>query len=120
LGILTSCRHKRELFAASRNSNNLELINYKRYSKISSALIKEAKKLNYADKIKKIPEQEQNYLEYSKLRNKSGNTEKINTLNIHGNSISDRQEIADAFNKYFLTIAKGINLLPYSMEQNPS
>ena len=41
--------------------------------------------------------------------NKTGNTEKINTLNIDGNSISDRQEIANAFNKYFLTIAKSIN-----------
>jgi len=28
LGILTSCKHKRELFIASRKSNNLDLINY--------------------------------------------------------------------------------------------
>ena len=41
--------------------------------------------------------------------NKTGNTKKINTLNIDGNSINDRQEIANAFNKYFLTIAKIIN-----------
>ena len=41
--------------------------------------------------------------------NNTGNTEKIKTLNIDGNSISDRQEIANAFHKYFLTIAKGIN-----------
>jgi len=54
LGILTSCKHKRELFIACRNSNNPDLINhYKRYCKILSAVIKEAKKLNYADKIKK-------------------------------------------------------------------
>jgi len=33
--------------------------------------------------------------------NKTGNTEKINTLNIDGNSISGRQERANAFNKYF-------------------
>ena len=31
--------------------------------------------------------------------NNTGNTEKINTLNVDGNSISDRQEIANAFNK---------------------
>jgi len=36
--------------------------------------------------------------------NKTSNTEKINTLNIDGNSISDRQEMENAFNKYFLTI----------------
>jgi hypothetical protein len=41
--------------------------------------------------------------------NKTGNTEKINNLNIDGNSISNHQEIANALNKYFLTIAKSIN-----------
>jgi hypothetical protein len=44
LGILMSLKHKRELFIASRNSNNLDLINhYKRYCKILS-VFKEAKK----------------------------------------------------------------------------
>jgi len=42
--------------------------------------------------------------------NKTCNTEKINTLSIDENSISDHQEIANAFNKYFLTVAKSINL----------
>ena len=32
--------------------------------------------------------------------NKTVDTEKISTLNIDGNSISDRQEIANVFNKY--------------------
>ena len=41
--------------------------------------------------------------------NKTGNAEKINTLNIDRNSISDCQEIANAFNEYFLTTAKSIN-----------
>jgi len=51
LGFLTSCKHKIKLFIACRNSNNLELINhYKRYCKILSFAIKEAKKLYYADK----------------------------------------------------------------------
>jgi len=53
-GILTSCKRKRELFKACRMSNNLEFMaHYKRYCKILSAVIKEAKKLNYAEKIKK-------------------------------------------------------------------
>ena len=38
--------------------------------------------------------------------NKTGYTEKIDTLNLDGNSISDRQEIANAFNKHFLNTAK--------------
>jgi ribosomal protein L23 len=41
--------------------------------------------------------------------NKTRNAEKINTLNIDGNSISNHQEIANALNKYFLIIAKSIN-----------
>ena len=41
--------------------------------------------------------------------NKTRNTEKINTLNIDGNSISNHQETVNALNKYFLTIAKSIN-----------
>jgi hypothetical protein len=41
--------------------------------------------------------------------NETGNTEKINNLNIDGNLISNRQQIANAFNKYFLTVAKSIN-----------
>jgi len=58
LGILTSCKHKRELNIASRNSHNSYLINYyKKYCKILSAVIKEAKQLNYAGKLKKILQQ---------------------------------------------------------------
>jgi hypothetical protein len=105
------CKHKREIFIACRNSNNPVLINhYKRYCKILSSVIKEAKKLNYADKIKKSLNKNNTICDIVNLEtNKTGNTEKTNTLNIDGNSISDRQEIAKAFNKYFLTTAKSIN-----------
>ena len=101
LGILMSCRYKRELFIASRNSNNAELIYYyKRYCKILSAVIKEAKKLNYADKIKNSLNKNKTIWNIVNMEtNNTGNTEKINTLNVDGNSISDRQEIANAFNK---------------------
>jgi hypothetical protein len=33
--------------------------------------------------------------------NKTGSTEKINTLNLDGNSINDRQEMANAFSKCY-------------------
>ena len=53
-GIVTSCKRKRELFIARRISNNLDfLVYYRRYCKILSTVIKEAKKLNYAEKIYK-------------------------------------------------------------------
>jgi hypothetical protein len=111
VGILTSCKHNRELFIACRNSNNSYLINhYKRYCKILSAVIKKAKKLNYADKIKKSLNKNKTVWDIVNLQtNKTGNTEKINTLNIDGILISNCQEIANAFNKSFLIIAKSIN-----------
>jgi hypothetical protein len=98
-----SYKHKRELFIACRNSNNPDLINhYKRYCKNLSAVIK-PKKLNYVDRIKKSLNKNKTIWDMVNLEtNKTGNTEKINTLNIDGNSISDCQEIANTFNKYFL------------------
>jgi hypothetical protein len=112
LGILTSCKRKRELFIARRISNNLDFIPYyKRYCKILSGVIREAKKLNYADKIKKSVNKNKTVWDIVNLKtNKTGNTEEINSLKIDGNTISDRQEIANVFNKYFLTVAKNINM----------
>jgi len=70
----------------------------------------EAKKLNYAEKIKKSLNENKTIWDIVNLEtNKTGNTEKINTLYLDGNSISDCQEIANTFNKYLLTIAKSIN-----------
>ena len=118
LGILTSCKHKRELFIASRNSNYSDLINYyKKYCKILSAVIKEAKKLNYADKIKKSFNKNKTIWDTVNLEtNKTDNTERTDHLYLDGNTISDCQEIANAFNKYSLNIAKSIN----SKQNEPS
>ena len=86
LGILTSCKHKRELFTAYRNNNNPDILkHYKSYCKILSAVIKEAKKLNYADKIKKASNKNKTIWNIVNLEsNKTVNTDKINTLNING------------------------------------
>ena len=84
---------------------------YKTYCKILSVVIKEAKKLNYADKIKKSVNKNKNVWDIVNLEtNKTAKTEEINTQKIDGNTISDRQEIANAFNKYFLTVAENINM----------
>ena len=73
-----------KLLVASRNSNNLDLINYyKRYCKILSALIKEPEKLNYAHKIKKSLNKNKTIWDTINLdANKTGNTEKVDTLNL--------------------------------------
>jgi hypothetical protein len=80
------------------------------YCKILSVVIKEVKKFNYANKSKKSLNKSKTIWDTVNLEsNKTGNAEKINNLNIDGNLISNHQEIANAFNKYFLTTAKSIN-----------
>jgi hypothetical protein len=96
-GILTSCKHKRELFIACRNNNNPDLLkHYKNYCKILSTVIKEAKKLNYADRIKKASNKNKTIWNIINLEsNKTCNTDKINTLNINGLPISSCQKMAN-------------------------
>ena len=84
---------------------------YKSYCRILSAFIREAKKQNYADKIKKASNKNKTIWNIIHLEsNKTDNTDKINTLNINGIPISDCQKMANEFNKYFLTVAKNINI----------
>ena len=108
---MTSCKHKREFLTACRNNNNPDLLkHYNRYSKILSAVIKEAKKLHYADKIKKASTKNRTIWNIVHLEsNKTDNTDKISTLNINGIPISDCQKMANEFNKYCLAVAKNIN-----------
>jgi hypothetical protein len=121
-GILISCKCKRELFLAYRNSNNLDLINYyKKYCRILSAVIKEAKKLNYADKINKSLNKNKTIWNILKLEsNKIQNSDKAISLNIAGTLVSNYQEIAEEFNKYFLFIAKNIIKQNYFKPHNPN
>jgi hypothetical protein len=106
LGILTSCKHKRELFVACNKGNNPNLIiQYKRYCKIVSR-----KPKNLIMQIKKSLNKNKTIWGTVNLEtNKTENTEEINALSIDGNSNSEHQEIVNAFNKYFLTLARSIN-----------
>ena len=85
-GILLSCNRKRELFIACRNNNNPDLLkHYIKYCKILSAVIKDAKKLNYADKIKKASNKNKTIWTIVNLEsNKTLITSKINTLILMG------------------------------------
>jgi len=76
LGIRTSCNHKRELYVASKS--NLKLSDhYKKYCKVLSSVINEAKKLTYNKKIKKslIP----NKTKWDTVKMETGKTN--NTMN---------------------------------------
>jgi hypothetical protein len=96
---------------ACRNSNNLDLINYyKKYCKILSSVVREAKKLKFANKINKSLNKNKAIWDIVKLEtNKTRNTDKTITLNIEGTPVSNHKDIANEFNKYFLSIAKNIN-----------
>jgi len=82
---------------------------YKKYSKILSTVIKEAKKLNYADKIKKAPNKNKtiwNIINIESNKTDSSNTNKA--LNINGTLINDGQKMANEFSEYFSSIARNI------------
>jgi hypothetical protein len=125
LGILTSCKRKRELYIACKNNNNPDrLKHYKSYCKI--CLLSSKKQKSYADKIKNTSNKNKTIWNILNLEsNKTGNTETTNTLNINGSPTSDFQKTANEFNKYFLTIAKSVNtkqnkLSPYSVDNTTS
>jgi hypothetical protein len=73
-------------------------------------VVKEAKKLNYADKLNNSLNKNKTIWEIVKLgTNKTRNNDKATTLNIGRASVSNHQVIANEFNKYFLSVAKNIN-----------
>ena len=76
LGIRTSCNHKRELYVTSKRNPKLS-DHYKKYCKILSSVINEAKKLTYNNKTKKslIP----NKTTWDTVKTETGKTN--NTMN---------------------------------------
>jgi len=78
-----------------------------------SILIREAKKLHYAGKIKHASNKNKTIWDIVKLKNNTaGNNERIDYLNVEGNIIKNRQEIVNIFNKHFVSTAKNINPIP--------
>jgi hypothetical protein len=75
-GVRTSCKHKWELYIACRN--NSELRNYyKKYCKILSTVIKEAKRLKYDSKIQKSNIQNKTVWDIVKMETGKINTKKM-------------------------------------------
>ena len=112
LGIKTSCKRKRELYIACRNSNNLELRNYyKKYCNILSGVIKEAKRLKYDSKIKKSNNKNKTIWDIVKFEtNRGSHNDRICTLKVNGKRIRENHVIAETFNKYFLSVAEKSNV----------
>ena len=109
-GIITSCKHKRELYIKLQHNNNpTATLYHKKYSKILAAVIKKAKHMDYdklilnsCNKIKTT---------WNIINTESGRMKKRNetlALNINGMKITDQQTIADTFSEHFATIADKI------------
>jgi SOS-response transcriptional repressor LexA len=101
IGIKTSCKHKRELHITCRNSNNHDLRNYyKKYCKILSTVITEAKKLKYYSKIQNSSNKNKTIWDIVRLEtSKNTNNGNICILNVDGKLIRNQQKTADTFNK---------------------
>jgi hypothetical protein len=75
-----------------------------------SRVIKEAKKLKYDTKIQNSSNKNKTIWDIAKLEtSKCINNENICTLNVDGKLIRNKQEIADTFNKHFLSVAENMN-----------
>jgi hypothetical protein len=109
-GIITSCKHKRELYKELQINNNDTLASYYRdYTKILSMVIRKAKIIEHDKLIKNS----QNKAKTTwGIRNKeSGRNKKrseIQALNVEGKKITDQRPIAETFNDYFVAIAETV------------
>ena len=106
LGIKKSCKRKRELFRLVRDSNNPVLKRYyKTYSRILAKVIKEAKRLSYNSRILKSNNKvKTTWNIINDLVGKQRSTNSILKLSTRGNLLTNPNDIAEAFNKYFLSI----------------
>jgi hypothetical protein len=109
LGIKTSCNHKHELYVASKSNPKLR-DHYKKYCKILSSVINEAKKnLTYNNKIKKSPIPNKTTWDIVKMETgRTNNTmnDIIDKFQIGDKLVNDYTKIAEIFNQQFTSIAK--------------
>lgn len=111
LGIKTSCKRKRELFLLLRNSNNPALKQYyKAYCKILVKVIKEAKRMTFSKRIKKLNNKSKTTWNIiNELLGKRHSIQDIQKLTTDGNHLTNQHSIAEAFNKYFSSIIDKTN-----------
>jgi len=106
-----SCKHKRELFLLTRNSNNPILkLYYKVYCKILMNVINEAEKVNYNRRILESstkPKTTWNII--NELLGKQHSSNDIQKLTIEGSHLTSQHDIANSFNKYFSSIIDKLN-----------
>jgi hypothetical protein len=110
-GIRTSRKHKRELYMEYRKYKYPTQTRFRKdYCRISSKVIKEAKKMEYDRRIlNSTTRMKSSWNLINTERGKGMNSQIIQLLNVDGETIADHQTIADTFNKHFITILDTIN-----------
>ena len=109
-GIITSHKHKRELYKELQNNDNATLASYYRgYSKILSMIIRKAKRMEHD----KLILNSHNKVEttWGIINKESGRIKKrseIQALKVESKKITDQQTIAETLNEYFVAIAENV------------
>jgi hypothetical protein len=107
-GIIKSCKRKREIYKELRNNNNNNTMlrtYYKNYSKILTAVIKKAKRMEYDKCI--LNSHNKIKTTWGIIKKEVGrNTDKveINALRINGSKYNDQQKIVEEFTLFILFI----------------
>ena len=109
-GIKTSCKHRRELYLISRDSNNSKLkAHYKSYCLILSKVNEAEKQLYYNNNFSKSNNKIKITWDIIKTETCKNHTNKgTQLINIDGKLITNQQSTANSFNNYFLTAADKI------------
>jgi hypothetical protein len=110
-GIKTSCRYKRELYLNCRSSDNqIMKIHYRKYCRILTQVIKEAKRLHYNKQL--LESDNKVKVVWKILKKETGKVSKEDVtpaIKINYNVIKNPKIIAHSFNTYFLTIVERMN-----------
>lgn len=117
-GIRISSATKRRLHQLVKLSQNKKLINYyKIYKKIFKVVCKEAKK-SYNCKLIKTSENKTKTA-WDIIKSEMGvktQIQNITSIDIDGTNVSEGQQIANHFNKYFLNVTKDLKIAPQTKE----
>jgi len=105
-GIRISCATKRYLYVSNRHNRDLNhKVHYKKYCKILSSVIKEAKKMYYDSRIQKT----NNKVKATWNVIKTATNNKTSNKSTSTSELKNTQKTADAFNLYFSEITEHLN-----------
>jgi hypothetical protein len=111
VGIINSCRKKRELYGEVKKSKNHKLlIYYKKYCKILTKVINLAKKMTNEKQIKNSKNKiRTTWNVINREVHKEAMKENIQILNIDSKNYTNYNTIVEVFNKYFSGIVNTIH-----------